>query len=91
MAAPVTADDLAGKRICWSDGTVETYSRDGTMSGTDYGEGTWKITGTQFQIKYKKYKSAVVGDFQKLDNGTFTYSGILPEYGKWTGTGTYCK
>ena len=43
LAAPVTAADLQGKKICWSDGGTPTYGENGAYDERGFGHGTWSL------------------------------------------------
>jgi hypothetical protein len=45
FAGPVAEADLAGKKICWSNGGVATYGKDGTYESNMNGHGTWRLVG----------------------------------------------
>jgi hypothetical protein len=49
FAEPVTKADLAGKTICWSNGYVVHYNKNGSQSWTGpyKGHGTWRLEGDQ--------------------------------------------
>jgi hypothetical protein len=45
LAGQVTNVDLAGKKICWSNGAFTTFHKDGTFDCTMRGHGTWRLDG----------------------------------------------
>src|SRR5579871_4634276 len=74
FAAAVTAADLQGKKICWSDGGTPTYGADGSYDERGFGHGTWSLAGGQLMVvaTYGKY----TGEITK-DNGSFHISGRI--------------
>jgi hypothetical protein len=46
LAGQVTNSDLAGKKICWNNGAIATYGKDGSLSCSKCGHGTgaWMAT-----------------------------------------------
>jgi hypothetical protein len=40
---PVTANDLSGKKICWSDGAWSAYAADGKYTSGRGSHGTWSV------------------------------------------------
>jgi hypothetical protein len=45
FAEPVTEADLAGKKICWDNGGIATYGKDGSYESNVNGHGTWRLVG----------------------------------------------
>ena len=45
LAGSITTADLAGKKICWSNGEFSTFHKDGTFDCTMCGHGTWRLDG----------------------------------------------
>ena len=45
LAGQVTNSDLAGKKICWNNGAIATYGKDGSFSCSKCGHGTWRLDG----------------------------------------------
>jgi hypothetical protein len=43
LAKPVTASDLTGKTICWSNGDKETYAPGGKFVSKSAGGGAWRL------------------------------------------------
>jgi hypothetical protein len=83
LAAPVTKADLAGKKICWSDGDA-TYGKNGSFESGGCGHGAWSLAGDRVEIK-----SANCGFSFTItkENGTFHAVGANG-YDAW---GKYCK
>jgi hypothetical protein len=50
LADPVTKADLAGKKICWSDGYA-TYGKNGSFESGGCGRGTWSLAGDRVEVK----------------------------------------
>ena len=86
LAAPVTAGDLSGKTICWSNGSVSSYGHGGKYSNTMSGEGTWAVTAGGVHIHTDRYD--YVADVQKLPDGSFH---AVVAAGGIDITGKYCK
>jgi hypothetical protein len=61
LADPVTNADLAGKKICWSDGGKPTYGQNGVYDESGFGHGTWKLAGDQITVvvKYGEYTGTI--------------------------------
>jgi hypothetical protein len=55
FAAPVTAKDLSGKKICWDDGLVGTFSPGGKYHSSLSGAGTWEVTSVGVQIRTERF------------------------------------
>ena len=82
-AGPVTKADLAGKKICWSDGNA-SYGKNGSFDSTGFGHGTWSLQGDQLVV------SGASGGFTATitkENGAFHAVGYRG-YDAW---GKYCK
>jgi hypothetical protein len=45
LAGPVSDTDLRGKKICWSNGYIGSYNKDGSFDGNRSGHGTWRLAG----------------------------------------------
>ena len=45
LARPVTSADLYNKKICWNNGFISTYNKDGSFDGNRSGHGTWNLNG----------------------------------------------
>jgi hypothetical protein len=71
LADPVTTADLAGKKICWSDGGTPTYGENGVYDEKSFGHGTWSLAGDQLTVvaKYGHYTGAIT-----KENGSFHLS-----------------
>jgi hypothetical protein len=69
-AAPVTAADLSGKKICWSDGNVGSYFAGGKLSSKIAGEGTWEVTSLGLHILTPTVNA--IRNVEKLPDGTFS-------------------
>ena len=50
FAGSVTNADLAGKKICWSDGYA-TYGKNGSFDSGGCGHGTWNLAGDRVEIR----------------------------------------
>lgn len=85
-AAPVTAADLSGKKICWDNGSASSYGRGGQYSNNLSGEGTWALTGGGVHIHTDRYD--YVATIQKLPGGTF--QAVINGAGIKS-SGTYCN
>jgi hypothetical protein len=74
LATPVTAADLQGKKICWSDGGTPTYGENGAYDERGFGHGTWSLAGGRLTVvaTYGEY----TGEITK-DNGNFHISGRI--------------
>ena len=83
LAATVTNADLAGKKICWNNGAIATYGKDGSFSCSKCGHGTWRLDGDT--LTENAARGAAVWKITK-DGGTFdTQSGNNER------RGSYCK
>ena len=73
-AAPVTAADLRGKKICWSDGGTPTYGKNGACSEKTFGDGTWRLAGGRLTVvaSHGEYSGAI-----SKENGSFHLSGHI--------------
>ena len=85
-ASPVTAADLSGKKICWSNGSASVYGRGGKYSNNLSGEGTWSVTGAGVHVHTDRYD--YMAAVQKLPDGSF--QAVVIGAGIKS-TGTYCK
>ena len=85
LAAAVSRTDLAGKKICWSNGSVSSYGASGKYSNTMTGEGTWTVGGGGVHIHTDRYD--YMADIQKLPDGSFQATVIGAGI---TSTGRYC-
>ena len=85
-AAPVTAADLSGKKICWNNGSASVYGRGGKYSNNLSGEGTWSVTGAGVHVHTDRYD--YMAAVQKLPDGSF--QAVIIGAGIKS-TGTYCK
>jgi len=81
-ANPVTAKDLAGKKICWSNGNVSTFGAGGKYSSPIVGEGTWTMTSVGVQLRTTGFVGIL--DIDKQPDGTF--KSILEK-----SNGSYCR
>jgi hypothetical protein len=45
LAGAVTDADLRGKKICWNNGIINSYNKDGSFDGSTVGHGTWRLNG----------------------------------------------
>ena len=82
IANPVTAKDLSGKKICWSNGNVSTFSPGGKYSSPIVGEGTWSVTSIGIQLKTTQFTGIL--DIDRQPDGTF--KSTLEK-----SVGNYCK
>jgi hypothetical protein len=85
-ADPVTRADLAGKKICWSDGGTPTYGKNGAYDENGFGHGTWKLAGGRLTVvaSHGEYTGAIT-----KENGTFHIIGKINGNDLDT-TGKYC-
>ena len=70
MARPVTTEDLAGRSICFNNGSKATFFPDGKYENNSIGKGTWAVTSDGVKI-HAGLRNAVF----KLDmrsDGTFS-------------------
>jgi hypothetical protein len=83
-AAPVTAADFSGKKICWDNGSTSIYGPGGKYSNTISGQGTWAAAAGGIHVHTDRYD--YVAAIQKLPGGTFeaVVSGMKT-------TGKYCN
>jgi hypothetical protein len=83
-AAPVTAADFSGKKICWDNGSTSIYGPGGKYSNTISGQGTWAPAAGGIHVHTDRYD--YVAAIQKLPGGTFeaVVSGMKT-------TGKYCN
>jgi hypothetical protein len=86
LAAPVTAGDLSGKKICWSNGSVSAYGPGGKYSNNLSGDGTWAVIGRGVHVHTDRYD--YLANIQKLPDGTF--SAVIIGTDVKT-TGKYCQ
>jgi hypothetical protein len=86
LAAPVTAADLSGKKICWDNGSASSYRAGGKYANNMSGEGTWAVTAGGVHIHTDRYD--YVASIQKLGDGTF--SATVATAGIKS-AGKYCK
>jgi hypothetical protein len=68
FADPVTAKDLSGRKICWQDGLVGTFSPDGKYRSSLSGAGTWQVNSVGVQIRTEHYSGLY--DIDKQPDGT---------------------
>ena len=81
-ANPVTAKELSGKKICWSNGNVSTFGPGGKYSSPIVGEGTWAVTSIGIQLRTTQFTGIL--DIDKQPDGTF--KSTLEK-----SVGNYCK
>jgi hypothetical protein len=86
QAAPVTAADLAGKRICWNTGSASNYGAGGHYSSDFSGQGTWAIAPGGVHIHTASYDYRAI--MQKLPDGSFTAAIVGTDI---KSTGKYCN
>jgi hypothetical protein len=82
FASQATTADLLGKKICWDNGLISTYSPGGKYYSTYAGNGTWRATSVGVEIHAEHYSGFF--DADKKPDGSF-YSGT--EHA----AGHYCK
>jgi hypothetical protein len=87
LADPVTEADLAGKKVCWSDGGRPTYGKNGIYNESGFGHGTWKLAGGQITVVASN--GEYTGKITK-ENGTFHLIGKINGADLDT-TGKYCE
>jgi hypothetical protein len=90
-ARPVTAADLAGKIICWADGSVQAFSADGKTANRQFGDGAWSVGANGVRIDFPSGGAGSVEiEIEIQLDGTFAaeYSDSL---GTHKGTGKICK
>jgi hypothetical protein len=87
LADQATKLDLAGKKICWSDGQT-TFGNDGSFHSTRYMNGAWRLIGDKLLV------TAANGGFTATiikRKGTSHVGGYAtghePSFGTW---GKYC-
>jgi hypothetical protein len=49
-AAPATAADLEGRKICWESGNISSFMPGGKYSSPAIGEGTWSMTAQGVEL-----------------------------------------
>jgi hypothetical protein len=86
FAAPVTSGDLAGKKICWNNGSVSSYGAGGKYSNNMTGNGTWSMTGGGVHIHTDRYDYVAI--MQKSADGTFQAEIAAANI---KSTGKYCQ
>jgi hypothetical protein len=91
LAAPVTKADLAGKKICWSDGGTPTYGKSGAYDEPTFGHGTWNLKGGKLSVVTSNgnYTGAVT-----KENDMFHFSGRMTVGGSSKDmdvSGKYCN
>jgi hypothetical protein len=90
LAAPVTKADLAGKKICWSDGGTPTYAKNGAYDEPTFGHGAWKLKGGKLSVVTNN--GNYTGTITK-ENDTFHISGHMMVGGSTKdidSSGKYC-
>jgi hypothetical protein len=90
LAAPVTAADLTGKKICWDNGNVSTFLPGGKFSSNRSGNGTWAMTAGGVET-HTEHWSGVSANFEKMPDGTFQQTGSGKSGKPWILTGRYCN
>ncbi len=86
VAAPVSAADFSGKKICWSNGSTSSYGRGGKYSNNMSGDGTWAVVGGGIHVHTDRYD--YVAKIQKLPDATF--AAVIVGTDMKT-TGKYCQ
>ena len=64
QAATRDLGGLAGKKICWDNGSASTYGRGGKYSNNMTGEGTWSVTAKGLHVHTDRYDYVVAVDKQ---------------------------
>jgi hypothetical protein len=87
LADPVTRADLAGKKICWSDGGTPTYGKNGVYDEKGFGHGNWKLAGDRITVVagHGEYTGTMI-----KENGTFHLVGKI-NGNDLDATGKYCN
>jgi hypothetical protein len=87
VSRPATANDLAGKKICWNDGQISVFGADGQYSN-DRGKqrGGWLVTepGVVKAVnKYRQYSILPDGSFYRhwFNGGGGEISGHAEQWG----------
>jgi hypothetical protein len=88
-ARPVTAADLSGNMICWSNGHIQSFEADGRSAGADYADGKWSVDANGVRIDVSSGGGANV-DMEIQPDGTFTFEAKNGGETK-KGTGKVCK
>jgi hypothetical protein len=86
LAAAVSAADLSGKKICWSNGSTSSYGPGGKYSNTMSGDGTWAVGAGGVHVHTDRYD--YMANIQKLPDGSFQATVIGAGI---TTTGKYCR
>jgi hypothetical protein len=81
-ASPVTAKDLVGRKICWTNGNVSTFGAGGKYSSPVVGEGFWSIGTGGVGLQRARFNGLL--DIDKQPDGTFQSQ-------REGGAGKYCK
>ena len=82
LAAPVTAAELTGKKICWDNGLISTFLPGGKYFSNMAGNGTWQVTSVGVEIHAEHYSGIYEVDRQP--------DGSLKSANKHA-SGVYCK
>ena len=85
VAGAVTSADFAGKKICWSNGNIATYGKDGSADCSQCGHGTWRLVADTLTENYPS--GSLVWKVTK-DGRTFHMSLQSAPYEV---KGSYCK
>jgi hypothetical protein len=85
--------DVAGKKLCWSDGSWDTFSPDGKFIDSEDGEGTVNINGESAfsEWRFKKFDKVFKGKTVQLEDGTVVSTGSFPGNVYAVGTAVFCK
>ena len=88
LAGPVTKTDLAGKKICWTNGRT-TFGKDGSFYSTRYAGGTWSLIDGKLMVRTTNggFTATIIkrkGIFQAIGDA----SGHEAPFGTW---GKYCE
>jgi hypothetical protein len=89
VAGPAIKKDLAGKKVCWSSGSVDTFSKDGKYASTAFGGGTWEIGATGVQLHTDRGSN--IADIEKMPDGTLQGSFVGPGGRTVSAVGKYCN
>ena len=74
LARPAIKADLAGKKICWSEGVAGTFYPNGKFVNSIQEEGTWKVAKGVQTVKLTN-GAVNSGTLQFNDDKTFDYAG----------------
>jgi hypothetical protein len=88
LADPVSDADIRGKKICWTDGIISTYGKDGSFDSNRSGHGTWTLAGDRLTV----IAANGAGESQiTKENGTFHTLRTGRHGNNFEGWGRYCN